>query len=218
MNDLIVANSSNALAVNPALDGWADTAADHAGNPIRGSLLKCNDGQWLRGKEASPINGQHYVAMATRDVWTKWEGGKPSEYLFREPGKPMVDRKDLGDLDESQWEPGPDGQKRDKWVWTKLLYLLDERTAEALTYSTATMGGRTAIGDLADQIATMRFANPRAVPVVELGAAQMKTRFGVKLRPFLKVIDWRNLEERPAEGAPNGSAQPGNALNDAIPF
>jgi hypothetical protein len=106
MNDLIVANSNSALIVNPALDGWADTAADYANSPIKGSLLKCNDGQWLRGKEAAPLNGQQFVAMAVRDVWTKWEGGKPSEYLFREPGKPMAERKELGDLDQSQWEPG----------------------------------------------------------------------------------------------------------------
>jgi hypothetical protein len=75
------------------------------------------------------------------------------------------------------------------------------------------MGGRTAIGDLADQIANMRFAHPRAVPVVELGNAQMKTKFGVKLRPLLKVLGWRNLEARPAE-----STQSDNALDDCLLF
>jgi hypothetical protein len=59
----------------------------------------------------------------------------------------------------------------------------------------------------------MRFAHPRAVPIVELANAPMKTAHGTKMRPFLKVVGWRNQEP-----ATNGSPPAGNAMNDAIPF
>jgi hypothetical protein len=118
------------LMPGSALDGWADIAADQTSTPIKGQLTKCNDGQWFRGKEATPINGQRFAAMAVGDALVKWRDNKPSEYLFREHGKPLAARNELGDLDESQWEAGPDGKKRDPWVRTQLLYLVDEKTAE----------------------------------------------------------------------------------------
>jgi hypothetical protein len=213
MPELISLNATLPVVTH---DGWADTAADNADRPIRGSLIKCNDGQWLRGKEATPLNGTCLAAVAVRDVWTKWSEGKPSEYLFREPGKNMAEREDLGDLDQEDWDVGPDGQKRDPWVQTKLLYLMDEKTAELLTYSTSTMGGRAAIGDLAEQIAVKRMGHPRAIPIVELGNATMRTKFGNKLRPHLQVIDWRNTVEPIGADGPRTETE--KVFDDEIPF
>jgi hypothetical protein len=38
----------------------------------------------------------------------------------------------------------------------------------------------------------VRFNHPGAVPVVELLAAPMMTKFGKKSKPLFKVVDWRN--------------------------
>jgi hypothetical protein len=177
-------------------DGWAD--AVNSANPVKGTLVKCNDGAWLRGKETASITGSQWLALSTREAWVFWKENKPDKYLFRELGRNLPERDELGDLDQDAWEAGPSGQKRDPWQLTKLLYLADEATAELLTYSTATWGGRTAIADLADQIGLMRTTHPRATPVVELQNRPVMTRFGRKTWPVLKVVAWRNLNTPPA--------------------
>ena len=121
----------------------------------------------------------------------KWQGGKPVEYRLREPGVPMPERGELGDNDPAGWEAGPDGQPRDPWQNTRFVHLIDPQTAEAFTFSTSSWGGRDCVINLADQIKRMRGKHPDAVPLVELGAAPMSTRFGRKSKPTLKVVGWR---------------------------
>jgi hypothetical protein len=180
-------------------DGWADAA--NTSNPIKGTIVRCNDGQWLRGKESTPINGSQWLALSTRSCWTRWQGNRPERYLFREPGRDLPERDELGDLDQDKWEAGPGGgEKRDPWQHAAFLYLANEASAELLTFSTSTFGGRGAIRDLAEQIGLMRGAHPRAVPLVELVNRPVSTRYGRKVWPHLKVVGWRNLE--PTNGHP----------------
>jgi hypothetical protein len=105
----------------------------------------------------------------------------------------MPEREDLGDLDESQWEVGPDKTtKKDRWASTRFVYLVDPKTAEAFTFSTSSWGGREAVINLGDAIARFRSAHPDAVPVVSLEAAPMQTRFGRKSKPIFKVVGWKS--------------------------
>ncbi len=141
---------------------------------------------------------------------------------MRLAGKPLPEREELGDLDETEWEAGPDGKQRDPWQSTRFVYLVDPETAEAFTFSTSSWGGRSAVVDLADQIARMRFAHPNAVPIVELGATPMVTRFGRKSKPILRVVRWRKSEgkdEEHAEATEQGSRPSArDYLDDSIPF
>jgi hypothetical protein len=125
----------------------------------------------------------------------KWQGGKPVEYRHREPGAPMPERHELGDNDRTEWEAGPDGALRDPWQPTRFVYMIDPQTAEAFTFSTSSGGGLDCVINLADQIKRMRGKHPNAVPLVELGAAPMSTRFGRKSKPTLKVVGWRTAAE-----------------------
>ena len=122
----------------------------------------------------------------------KWQGGKPVEYRVREPGVPMPERAELGDNDPAKWEVGPDGQPRDPWQNTRFVHLIDPQTAEEFTFSTSSWGGRDCVINLAGQIKRMRSKHPDAVPLVELGAAPMSTKFGRKSKPVLKVVGWLN--------------------------
>ena len=202
-------------------DGWDDTAAEAEARLIRGSLLKYNEGKWFIGKEAVEIKeGRRLVAVATAAAWVKWQGGKPAEYRMREPGVPMPDRADLGNNDPAGWEAGPDGQSRDPWQNTRFVHLIDPQTAEAFTFSTSSYGGRDCVITLADQIKRMRSKHPDALPLVELGAAPMQTRFGKKSKPTLKVAGWNTaasvvIEKQPPELPPPTAAQ---ELDDDIPF
>ena len=50
-------------------------------------------------------------------------------------------RKDLGDLDESEWEIGDDGRRRDPWQFQNLLIMVDREGGEIYTFTTASKGG-----------------------------------------------------------------------------
>ena len=73
----------------------------------------------------------------------------------------------------------------------------------------------------------LRGAN--VVPVVELSAKPMKTKFGMKQRPHFKIIDWRELGASQVAsatpppaiehvGSPIKSVSTEQVLDDSIPF
>jgi hypothetical protein len=180
MNDLTIFNTD---------DGWNDAAADYADNVLRGELLKCTDGHWSIGRNSTPLKpGTRLVALGTVAAWVKWARGKPTEYRVRKPGERLPERKDLGDLDETQWETSPDGKPRDCWQESRFVHLVDPATAEMFTFSTSSWGGRSAVNALGAQITRMRVARPGAAPVVEFHSALGPTKFGPKMKPVLKVV------------------------------
>ena len=117
------------------------------------------------------------------------------------------------------------GEPVDRWRDTRYLRLIDPRTGQDYTFVTDTYGGRKAVGDLKSQITNVRFAQPGAVPIVQLGSTMMKTAFGLKPRPEFKVVGWRNKNsaavqltdgspKKPPEDTPSEIEPP---FNDQIP-
>ena len=209
----------------PANDGWKDAAQEAGERTIRGTLLKFADWRWTAGKEATPIEGgTKLMALATTAMWVRWEDGKPAEYRLREPGRRMPDRDELGHDDQSQWDEGPNGEPQDPWRNTRLVYLVDPQTAEAFTFSTSSWGGRNAVSDLGDQIARMRSIHADAVPLVELRAAEMPTKFGKKSKPVFKVVGWKTADQEPIPAERQITAQQAKRevdeaeMDDEIPF
>ena len=129
-------------------------------------------------------------------MWVRWQDGKPAEHIVRRPGERLPERDSLGFTDESQWETGPSGEPKDPWANTRLVYLVDENTAEAFTFSTSSWGGRDAVIALGDTIARMRAVHPEATPIIELRAVEMPTRFGKKSKPSFKIVGWKNTSTR----------------------
>ena len=217
MNEIAKRESNTALA-----DGWDDTATEAEARLIRGSLLKFSDWKWSLGKEGLEVKeGRRLIAVATAAAWVKWRESKPVEYRLREPGVPMPERAELGDNDQGEWELGPDGGPRDPWANSRFVHLIDPQTAEAFTFSTSSWGGRDCVINLADQIKRMRGKHPDAVPLVELGAAPMSTRFGKKSKPTLKVVGWRTTAANVVIEQPERQLPPPTAaeeLADEIPF
>jgi hypothetical protein len=203
----------NDLAVVQSDDGWADAAAENAERVIKGTLLKYSDWKWTKGKESIEVEkGITLVALGTTAAWVKWSGGKPVEYIMRQPGKKLPERDELGDLDKTKWELGPDGQPKDPWQNTRFVYFVDPVSAEAYTFVTASWGGRQAVNDLADQIQRVRYGNPGGSPLVELHAEPWGTKYGRKSKPFFKVIDWlgggQQAIDRHGGGPRNGGPTP----------
>jgi|SRR5262245_5373498 len=209
-------------ATLPADDGWGDAAAEAAERTIRGTLLKFSDWHWIAGKEATPVaDGTKLIALATAAMWVRWEDGRPAEYRVRQPGRRMPLRDELGFENEFEWEAGPDGKPQDPWRDTRLIYLVDPLSAEGFTFTTSSWGGRNAVADLGDQINRMRSVHPDAVPIVELRAAAMPTKFGRKSKPVFKVVRWKIADaEQPApierQIAPQQAEH--EIMDDEIPF
>jgi hypothetical protein len=208
-------------------DGWSDTAAEIESQVIRGKLLKFADWRWTKGVEGDEVGeGTQLLAIGTAAGWVKWQAGKPVQYIMRQPGKQLPKRSELGELDESAWEPGPDGKPRDPFQNSRFVYLLDPVSAEMLTFPTSSSGGRSAVINLADQIKRMRgLGHPDALPIVELGAEPMQTRYGRKSKPVFKIVRWygggTSVEGGTGDGAgPNGMAPSSlkEELEDKIPY
>jgi hypothetical protein len=202
-------------------DGWSDTAAEIESQVLRGKLLKFADWRWTKGTEGDEVQeGTQLVAIGTAAAWVKWAGGKPVQYVTRQPRKMLPDREELGDRDDFAWELGPDNRPRDPWQNTRFVYFLDPISMEMLTFSTSSGGGRSAVINLADQIKRMReLGRPSALPVVELGAEKMPTKFGLKSKPLFKIVKWYGGGSENG-GGPKEIAPPSvqEEMNDDIPF
>ena len=192
-------------------DGWTDAAAELEGKMIRGQLLKFADRLWTVGAEGEEVpEGTRRLALSTAAAWVKWWDGKPVQYVVRQPAKPLPSRDTLGDTNEDEWEVGPDGKPRDPWQNTRFILFSDPTTGEMFTFSTSSWGGRAAVSDLADAVSQKRTTQPHAVPVVELRWRPMPTKFGMKSKPWLKIVGW-DLGPEPEEPPPMKTIPPSAA-------
>jgi hypothetical protein len=220
--------ASNLVVTNDtANDGWDDAAAEASGRAIQGIVLRFNDWKWRQGKEDKSLpEGRHLVAVKTAAAWVRWENKRPVEYIMREKGKSFPEREDLSMWeDRSDWEVGLSGDLEDPWRNTRYVYLIDPTTMTAYTFSTSAAGGRNAVRDLGDNIARVRRMrnNPNLVPLVELSAEVMPTKFGKKSKPLFKVIEWGGGAAAPEEAPqidhdPFVDAVGAHPMDDSIPF
>lgn len=204
-------------------DGWSDTAKEANNRLLKGTLIRFSDWRWQRGKEQVPMpEGTQLVATNMVTAWVKWSDGKPSETRVREPGQRLLDREELGDNDPADWSDGPDGKPRDPWQLTRFVHMISPTTAESYTFSTSSWGGREAVLNLSDAIERMRSVHAGAVPVVELGAAPMQTRYGKKSKPVLKIVGWKmlggDLRELKELSPPEPPKSVADDLDDEIGF
>ena len=147
----------------------------------------------------------------------QWLDKKPIETIIKEKGKDWPDVDALNEaIPRSEWEIGIDGQPRRPWQVQRVVYLVEEKTAERFTYANRTVGANIAVSDLKARVADMRFmtGDDTVLPVVELASAPMKTRFGLNIRPEFRVTSWRT-----ASGASRLEPLPTQKLfRDAIAF
>jgi hypothetical protein len=77
-----------------------------------------------------------------------------------------------------------------------------------------------AFGDLKERGSSMRkLRGERVIPVVELSSKSMKTKWGMKLRPDFRIIDWVNFSgpATPAISGPVAKPTSAEIINDEIP-
>jgi hypothetical protein len=132
------------------------------------------------------------VARATEAAWVRWRDGKRVEYRVREAGR-LPNREELGHTDTGEWEFDSAGSLYDPWRHTSYLYLVDLKSAaEAFTFVTSSVGGRSAIDDLVAQILVVqRITEHSPKPIVELRATEILTCDGRRSKPVFKIVGWR---------------------------
>jgi hypothetical protein len=224
------AQTQNALTTttdNPVAiaDGWDAQANDSSASPAKGSSIKFDAGAYFIGREKTLVDvGRQFVAIDIREGWLFLKKDCPAEYSMRTIDGPKPPRPNSLS-DPSEWPDGLDGKPNDPWRYAKFLYLLDPMSAEVFTFTSSTTGGRIGISDLAAQIGLMRRTRPGAVPIVELQSRQMKTKFGMKPRPFFQVVGWRvksdeaqKLIADSTDKDDGDGAKTVNAFDDEIPF
>jgi hypothetical protein len=209
--------TQNALAIYS--DGFDADAKDPTASPIKGGNRRFKDAAYFEFSDRIDVAGKGYAVVGKESGWQKLEAGCAPEYLMRIPGEPKQARPEVAEAD---WPKNFNGNPEHPWKWTTYLHLIDVETGEVSTFSTSTIGGNIAIGELADQIAFMRKTRPDAVPVVALESRDMPTQFGgTKPRPYFRILGWRGRGEAGSqnlltyEPAPESSSS--NDFNDSLP-
>jgi len=188
--------------LDQADDGWTDDDVD--ARVIQGTLLKCVDGKWSRAKERLLVpEGTKLLALSTLQSIVRFHKDGKAETIVKRRDQPLPDIDALNaEIPQEEWQTGLDGKPRPPWGPQHVVYLIDPRTAERFTYANGTHGARRAVGDLKDAVKWMRVMRcDNVVPLVELSNAPMPTKFGGKLRPAFKIVDWREFGGR-AQSAP----------------
>jgi hypothetical protein len=197
-------------------DGFDDAASENAGM-LQGALLLCRDGHWTVGKDTPLPSDTKLVACGTGAAWVKWWQGKPVDHRDKKPGDKLAERFELGDLDKTLWEIGPDKEPRDPWSNTRYVYFFDLlKSGETYTFSTHSESGRRSVAKLADQISKMRRLrrNSSLSPLCEFGSRPFQTDYGRKMAPVFKIVRWFGEDGAPPQIGGNGGNSPPLIGND----
>jgi hypothetical protein len=192
---------------------------DPTTSPIRGPNVKFDGNGYAAGREKTSIrNDRRFIVLDKASGWQFLKKDCPAEWVMWSPGAPKPEQPECP---EETWPMGLDGKPSCPWKWTRFLYLIDADTGESMTFSSSTSGGKIAIGDLTQQIKSMRLMKPGAMPVIELHSVQMPTKFGKKPRPFFKIMGWRlrgNDDEQRQISNESDFAEVNEFIDDSVPF
>jgi|SRR6516165_675558 hypothetical protein len=156
-----------------------------------------NNGKWSAGKKGIDMNGRHLVAV-TVDVMhghQKFVDNKPT-YAVGRIGDGFVPKRDkLGDLDEDLWPK----KGKDPWQFVLFLPLFDPETHEVFLFTSASDGGKDAIGALVDAYLDNCEAHPEDAgkpPLVELGVDSYTNTHNKTI--YVPLLDIIGFVEMPA--------------------
>jgi hypothetical protein len=131
------------------------------------------------------------LVLGTREFLRRWKGNVATDITEL----PLPDPEELNaEIPVSEWELGVDGKPRPPWAHTVEVCLFNPATAEKYTFASATAGAHIAFDLLNESVHTMRMLRgTRCVPLVNLTARPMKTKFKMSERPHFEIIGWRTL-------------------------
>jgi hypothetical protein len=204
-----------------AIDRYLDDVAPAmmVGRQIRGT----KDAMFVTPDDGETIpDTVDFIALCDQTMVgrVKFNGeGNPPSYrmgLLYDNFVPPRDE-DLPDRDVSTWELGLDHKPQDPWAHFMYLVLQRGDTAELFTYTTSSVTGRRAVGNLLKHYNRMRKTHPDTFPVVRLiegGFNHRDERVGWVRVPVFRVVGRHAADD---VSKPDSSPS-GDMGGDAIPF
>ena len=220
--------NGNLTTLNGGSDPYMSYAAKNT--TVDGLFLTFKNGEFLYGQDATTLQlGTKLVANmpGLMSGWRRWWGGKVSDERMELVSAfiPMPSRESLGDLDEALWELDERTRlKRDPWMKTSALQLLDEKK-QIYIYSTGSKGGIGAIAKLCKAYAQEYRQRPNMLPIVEItNDSYMHAMYGKTYFPVFSIVGWTpgdNPSTKPAPAVASGKGKNNAAATDPsddIPF
>jgi hypothetical protein len=174
-------------------DGFDDADIDSL-RLIRGTIMKCVDGEWSDRDGVQYPLGTPFLAMGVTEAVQRWQERQLIEEHIKQPGVPLPNVDELNEtVPADEWEEGLNGP-RPPYSHVYVVYLLDMKGGGIFTYLNSTWGCRLAITAMRDRVRWMRrLRGAQVYAIVGLGKKPMKTQKGIKQRPDLPVLEWRDF-------------------------
>jgi hypothetical protein len=199
-----MANSpSNEVAKNDlptdGFDGVEDTGIEDAegGRPSTNRVIQgarfsfTNDYVWEIDDEEFPKD-RELVVVDTVRVVQKWVNKLPAETIFVASDRKWPNIVKLNEAcPKSEWGKDFNDQPQGPWQKQRITYFVDLKTMDRFTWVSGTVGADICVTEFREKVRMMRqFRGARVFAVVTLGDTFMKTRFGSRQRPDLKIQRW----------------------------
>jgi type II secretory pathway pseudopilin PulG len=161
-------------------------------------LLKFKKDKYVIGKDTTVPLGTRFIAYCAdwRRGWVKFFGEeKVDEKVYRvAENRTVLERDELGDLDQSDWETDEDGKAQDPWCFQHYVPLENAKTGERFLFVTSSTGGQIGVEVLCHQWSKNNTKGLRkGLPTIELALGEFHTRkFGAVKRPHFAIIGWEN--------------------------
>lgn len=173
---------------------------------ITGRLLKFNKfGEYRAGQDEEQIKHGTQLAAYMDSLCTGyqlWEDGRPTDRIMGPLCKGFVPPKKhaLSHRDKSKWEINDEGEPRDPWQFTNTIILVDLKTEDLFTFSTASRGGLNAVRRLALEYGEHIRQKPDEAPIIKLGGGSYKhpnKKYGEIRYPILEIDGYVPLSKLP---------------------
>jgi hypothetical protein len=152
-----------------------------------------------------------------RRGWRRWEGEKViDDRMVRVADDPTdpCPREELGDTDQTKWEPAADDEIRDPWCLENQLPVEDIETGERFIIATPSAGGGIAVAVLCGRWASNRRKKlDKGLPIIKLCAGTFSTKkYKDVPKPEFEIVAWEN------DDAPDEPVDITPLIDDEIPF
>jgi hypothetical protein len=192
---------------------------DVAPSSFVGDLVKFSkDGKFVLSKDGTPAPEEDFAALCDQTLvgYIKFsdEPDTPPERIqgLLYQGFELPPRESLGDLDETQWAEGLNGQPADPWQHQMMIPLQSQKTHQFYTFATSSRTGRRAVGNLLRHFDRMRRIDAGAYPIVRLQASGFEhkdSRIGWVPTPSFLVV---------GKAAADTGVMIKEPMNDEIPW
>jgi hypothetical protein len=164
-------------------------------------LLRFRKGKYYVGAGDGvevPLRTEYMVyALDWRRGWRKWFDDQiVDDRVVRVADHPAapIERDELGDMDESEWETGLDGNPKNPWVLVNELPIEDAETGERLLFTTNSFGGKIAVEKVVGAYSVnLRKKLDKGLPIIALAVTEFNTKaYGKVARPDFIIVRWEN--------------------------